>query len=117
MFCLSIALLCQSCFLINQRSKSDRFAREFITRNFGAADSTEYSGELISKRKAFKIAKKKAFETFGYWTIIGEKPYNKYYIDTYCYVAWSLRKGWRGGVFMIIVDRKNGEVKIVRHGK
>jgi len=114
--CVIIGMLCQSCLLINRRRGTEQFAKEYIQRNYGTVDSSDL-GSLISKRKAVRIAKKEVFETYGFWMIIGEKPYNKHYIGSYLYMNGSIRKDRKGGVFMVVIDRKTGAVKERGHGK
>ena len=113
----AVSFLTQSC-IINKHGASEQDAKEYIETHIKSKDTLSINDKLISKRKALRIAKLDIYKTYGFWHIIlNEKPYKKYYIDRYLYLGGTLRNGYYGGVFWIVVDRKNGEVKTKCHSK
>lgn len=116
-FLLTVTLISQSC-IINKCGRTEQEAKEYIETHIKNTDTLSTNDKLISKRKVLRIAKWNIYKTYGFWHIIlNEKPYKKYYIDRYLYLGGTLRKGWKGGVFWIVVDRKNGEIKSMCHSK
>ena len=107
----------QSCCII-KRGASKESATKYITEHIKNYDTISFNGELISKRKTLQIAKKNAYGIYGFWHLsLHEKPFKKHFIDRYLYLSGSLLKGRHGGVFWIVVDRMDGKVEEVCHGK
>lgn len=94
------------------------YASRQIEQKFENIENSDVNRSLISKHEALKIAKNEIYETYGYWNINKrERPFNKYFIGDYLHMSGSLKKGWKGGVFIIIIDRKDGQIVTLYHGK
>ena|ERR1035437_3380644 len=112
-----IILTLQSC-ASHKRGVTEEGAKEYIKKYISKNDTTNYSGNLISQRKALRLAKINIYKTYGFWHIyVHEKPYKKYYIGNYLYLGGSIKEHRKGGVFWIVIDRRNGEVKSMLHDK
>jgi len=97
---------------------NEEFAKGQVEQATDYTEQPDSNYNLISKQKAVKVAKKEIYTTYGYWDINKrERPFNKYFIGDYLHMSGSLRKGWKGGVFIIIVDRKDGQIVSQYHGK
>ena len=111
-----ISVFSQSCILY-KRGRSEEGAKAHVEECVGKIDTTNYIGELISKRKVLKMAKDSVYSRYGFLNIyINEKPFKKYYINKYLYLGGTMRCR-RGGVFWIVIDRTNGKVVSFAHGK
>jgi len=86
-----------------------------------ALNDTQYktaSDTLIrDKETAISIAESIVSNIFGKNTIIAERPYECYLVDGYWYVAGTLPKNYKGGVFEIIISAKDGRIIRLGHGK
>jgi len=112
-----ISLMVLNSCVIGKRGVSEQYAKDKID-DVIKLDSNEYDGKLIAKYKSRKIAKKKIYNTYGYWNVsIHQKPYRKFYINRFLYLSGSIAKNRKGGVFTIIVDRSDGEILYISHGK
>ena len=49
--------------------------------------------------------------------IIDEKPYKIKSVEDVWYINGTLKKGWVGGVFELMIQKKNGQVTLMTHGK
>ena len=72
---------------------------------------------LDNKDKAVKFAEKILFDIYGKKQIQDEKPYKVYNIDNYWVISGTLRKGWKGGTFLIIINSHDCKVVRLTHGK
>ncbi len=73
---------------------------------------------IISKRKSIRIAKIKIYKTYGYFSIsLRQRPYVKEFEGSLLKMRGTIRKGRMGGVFHITIDRTDGKVKSISHGK
>lgn len=72
---------------------------------------------INSKEKLIAIAEPILFDIYGKENILKERPYEIYLIDDYWIMSGTLPKGWLGGTFSIVINRKNCEVIGVSHGK
>jgi len=116
-FSLALFTLFSSCVLNKQHTTEERVKKAIKARTPQFDLSVTDSG-LISKKAATKIAKRQAFENYGFWNIsLHERPFDKIFIGNYLYLSGTLRKGWKGGVCEILVDRKSGKVVDILHGK
>jgi len=93
-------------------------AREAIKSAIADKDYNPFYDTLIKdKETAIAVAEPILFKIYGKKNIIDEKPYECYLIDGYWYMSGTLRKGWKGGVFEIIISSKDGRVIKLIHGK
>jgi hypothetical protein len=76
-------------------------------------------GQVIinSKEKLIAIAEPILFDIYGRDNILKERPYEIYLFDDYWIMSGTLPKGWLGGTFSIVINRKTCEVVGVSHGK
>jgi hypothetical protein len=107
--------------------KSHRFildekrARAIVESAF--TDSTEHNvinrKEVLlkNKKQAIKFAEKILFDIYGRKEIISQRPYEVYNIDGYWLIKGTLRMGWKGGTFLIIIDSHNYRVVGITHGR
>jgi len=72
---------------------------------------------IRTERDAILIAEPILFKTYGKKVIKNERPYHVILKDGFWQITGSLKKGWLGGVFLIIINSKNGEVVKLTHGK
>jgi hypothetical protein len=72
---------------------------------------------LDSEDKAINFAEKILFDIYGKKHIQNEKPYKVYNIDNYWVISGTLRKGWKGGTFLIIINSHDCKVVRLTHGK
>lgn len=112
-----VILLLQSCGLFKRG-----IPREYALNKIEQIDSNYavpyMHGGLLSRRKTMKIAKDTVFNTYGYWHInIYERPFKKYFIGNYLYLAGTLSNRKSGGSFWVIIDRRNGVIIQLLHGK
>jgi len=114
---IGLTLLIQSCGLFKRGVPKD-YAIEVIERIDSNYAAPYPQGEILSRRKTMKIAKDAVFNRFGYWHVnINERPFKKHFIGNYLYLAGTLSKRKSGGSFWVIIDRKNGEILTLSHGK
>ena len=66
---------------------------------------------------AIKIVEPILFGIYGKKNIVKQKPYKTFFIDSYWIVEGTLTKGFRGGIFQIIINSKNSKVIKISHGK
>lgn len=117
LFIISISIAFCSCASLKHGTSKEE-AKEYIQKYVIKNDTSNYKGKLISKRKALHIAKQKVYETFGNNDICrNEKPFKKYFIGNYLYLSGTKWKISKGGLFWIVIDRRNGEIKSLGHGK
>ena len=73
---------------------------------------------LIKDRsKAIGFAESVLFDIYGKKQITSEKPYHACYVDNYWIISGSLREGWDGGTFLIVIDATNYRIVRITHGK
>ncbi|GAB6007588.1 YbbC/YhhH family protein [Dysgonomonas reticulitermitis] len=73
---------------------------------------------LIDKEEnAVKIAETILFPIYTEENIIRQRPYETYRINNYWVISGTLPKGYLGGVFLIILDARDGKVIRITHGK
>ncbi len=72
---------------------------------------------IKDKKAAISIAEPILFRTYGKKTIRHERPYDTNLKDGLWYITGALKKGYDGGVFLIVINSKNGEVIKVTHSK
>ena len=82
------------------------------------ADRNRMTEKLFPTEEiAVKYAELVLFKKFGEELIEFEKPYRIFFIDDYWIIMGTLPKGYKGGVFHIIFDSVNGQVKRIYHTK
>ena len=116
-FFLILIFFNQSCG-INKIGISEKDAQKYIETNIKSEDTLSSYDILISKCKALRVAKSNIYKTYGFWNITcHEKPFKKYFVGKYLYLGGTISKKRKGGVFWIVIDRKNGELKTICHSK
>jgi hypothetical protein len=72
---------------------------------------------IESEEIAVQIAEVVLFRNYGEQKIKGEKPYNIRSVEDLWCIYGSLKKGYIGGVFEIKIQKKDGRVILMTHGK
>jgi hypothetical protein len=72
---------------------------------------------IDSEEIAIQIAEVILFHNYGEQMIIDEKPYKIKSVEDVWYINGTLKKGWVGGVFELMIQKKNGQVTLMTHGK
>ncbi|MPM49947.1 hypothetical protein SDC9_96681 [bioreactor metagenome] len=71
----------------------------------------------LSDKKAKRIAIHAANNIYGFVHIFWQKPFHKFVFNDY-YIIWGNFRGNRfGGVFECIVNKRNGGIEYLNHGK
>jgi len=93
-------------------------ARQAIKNAIDDKEHKPFYDTLIKdKVTAIAVAEPILFKIYGKKNIIDERPYECYLIDGYWYISGTLPKGWKGGVFEIIISSKDGRTIKLIHGK
>lgn len=72
---------------------------------------------IKDKEMALAIAEPILFDIYGKANILQQKPYEVQYVEVYWVISGTLKEGWRGGTFLIIIDSRNGQILRITHGK
>lgn len=72
---------------------------------------------LDTEAKAIAFAETVLFASYGKKEILNQKPYEIHNIDNYWVIEGTLKEGWKGGTFLIIVRAKDCQVIRITHGK
>lgn len=72
---------------------------------------------LPTQATAVCVAEPILFGIYGKRNIARERPYEVYLVDGFWYIAGTLPKGYRGGVFEIIISANDSKVIFLAHGK
>ena len=81
-------------------------------------DRTKMNFKLIPKKEnAIIYAELILFEHYDKEQIEFEKPYQIYMIDDYWIIFGTLPKNYKGGVFELVFDSRNGKILRMSHGK
>jgi hypothetical protein len=72
---------------------------------------------IRTEEQAIAIAERILFKTYGKKTIKHERPYHVKLKDGLWYISGTLKKGYIGGGFLIIINPKKGEILELTHGK
>ena len=76
------------------------------------------SNIISDSKTAIEVAEPILFKIYGKDNILGERPYNVYFVDGYWLVSGSLPKKYNvGGTFSIILSAKDGQVIKLIHYK
>ena len=119
---LIIALL----FVINSNCQTfkgrvvlgEKYAREFVKKAINDKTYKPFYDTLITdKQTAINIVEPVLFKVYGKPNIENQKPYECYLIDGYWYVAGTLSKDSKGGVFEVVVSAKDEKIIKLVHGK
>jgi len=70
---------------------------------------------LKDKYKVMLFAEQILFDIYGKSTIISERPYKIYFINSY-WVMWGQGPGGDGGTFEIVIDSRNCRIVRISHG-
>ena len=115
---LLIPFFCTGQNLNGRPVPGEKNARQAIKKALADKDNKPFYDTLIKdKQTAIAVAEPILFNTYGKKNIRDQKPYECYLIDGYWYVSGTLPKGWRGGVFEIIISSKDGKIIKLTHGK
>lgn len=71
----------------------------------------------LNEKEAYQLAIKYLRKTYGYWRIRSQRPHKIVTINNYWVIYGTLKKNKKGGVFMIVINSKNGAVEYMSHGK
>ncbi|GHC65385.1 NTF2 fold immunity protein [Ulvibacter litoralis] len=95
------------------------YADELLSKalSFKTDTTKTYQPIIATEEKAIKYAELFMFDRYGKETIEFEKPYQVYLIDNYWIIFGTLPKNYRGGVFEIVFDSRNGKIIMFGHGK
>lgn len=66
---------------------------------------------------ATSVAEPILFGIYGKSKITTQRPYEIYHIKNYWVLTGTLKKGWTGGTFLIIIDDRNSKIIKITHGK
>ncbi len=92
--------------------------RQRVREAVKAASSAPFSGVLLpTKAVAVAVAEPILFAQYGKENIIRQRPYKVYLVEGLWYLSGTLRPGWDGGVFEIIIQANDARVKVLTHGK
>ena len=101
--------------------KIDKYVNNIIVKRY-LSDSAYNSKRptsrvLTDKNLALKRALDLAIKIYGKRDIKRERPYMVDFINDFYIVRGSLKKGWVGGTFLVIIDSRNDSIVTVTHGK
>lgn len=117
-FISTILPLVSSCQDLNEETAADKqYAKQAIKDALSGKGHYVTDSLITDKKTAIAVAEPILFKVYGRENIIDQKPYKCYLIDGYWYISGTLPKGWRGGVFEIIINSKDGKVIKLIHGK
>ncbi len=71
----------------------------------------------LKKRQAKKIAKVILYDVYGRFNILKQKPFFSCQVNDFWIFQGKIKKNRKGGVFVIIINSKNGSVEYLSHGK
>ena len=96
----------------------EQHAKDAIKKAIEKIDEKPFYDTLIKDEEtAIAVVEPILFKNYGKKNIINERPYECYLVDRYWYISGTLPKGWKGGVFEIIISSKNGQIIKLIHGK
>ncbi|WNJ17150.1 NTF2 fold immunity protein [Pontibacter sp. G13] len=72
---------------------------------------------INTKEKAIELAEFYLFDIYGKKEILNQKPYDIFLIKNHWLIKGTLKKGYKGGTFLIIFDSTNGKILQITHGK
>ncbi|SEH38757.1 NTF2 fold immunity protein [Epilithonimonas hominis] len=79
---------------------------------------SNYPPKPINEAKnAVDIAEDILFNTYGEKNIKRQRPYNLVFQDSYWIINGTKKKAEIGGVFLIILNSKNGKIIKITHGE
>ena len=108
------------------QTKNDRaFGKSFAEQELKSSlqDSLQHNVigriPLIIKDSlmALNLAEPILFDIYGKNNITQQRPYEIYLIDNYWVISGTLRKDWKGGTFLIIIDGRDCRIIRITHGK
>ena len=108
-------------------SFSNQIDHDFLGKDFARKQLQEalngggqrFTWDTIIKDSstAVAIAEPILFETFGKEHILGQKPYEVYFIDNYWYLSGTIPIGSKGGGFEIILSSIDAQIIRLTHYK
>lgn len=117
--CLSIITLAQN---TDNRQHLDSIAAEKLidiaVENGENHNVVNDVNKLIdTEEKAIVLAEFYLITIYGKKEIIKQKPYDIFLLNNCWLISGTLKKGYKGGTFLIIIDSTNGTVLQITHGK
>ncbi|MFM7022208.1 MAG: NTF2 fold immunity protein [Flavobacteriales bacterium] len=123
--------------VINNKISGDYLAYKFNGRYFECSDFEDALDHVMltlsdssahnvintqsilikDKEMALTIAEPILFDIYGKTNILHQKPYKIKYVEVYWVIEGSLDEGAHGGVFLLIMDSRNGQIVRITHGK
>ncbi len=126
-FCLVLLIATMNCCSQNKQDNTERLilGKEYAEGELKESLSDSSLDNVVSKDKilinkeesAIKIAETILFPIYSEENIIRQRPYETYRINNYWVITGTLPKGHLGGVFLIILDARDGKVIRITHGK
>ena len=110
----------------SQNIKTDSKAEENYAKSLlRSALSEKGTHNLVDKKTiiikdssmATAIAEPILFNIYKKENIIAQRPYQIHNIDNYWILQGTLKEGYKGGCFLIIIDSRTCEIIQITHGK
>ncbi|MFV0537571.1 MAG: YbbC/YhhH family protein [Dysgonomonas sp.] len=125
-FCLLLLIATMNCYSQNKQDNTERLVlgKEHAEKELkeSLSDSSLHNvvgtRVLIDKEEsAIKIAEAILFPIYTEKNITRQRPYETYLINNYWVINGTLPKGYKGGIFLIILDARDGKVIRITHDK
>jgi hypothetical protein len=120
---LAIILMLLNClYLINPDESTNsgiNYAKEYLENSLkGKSFNLVGKQDIITdKEAAIDYAELILFKIYGEKKIVEQKPYEIFLINNYWVISGILPKGYTGGAFKIIIDKRNGAIINIGHDK
>jgi hypothetical protein len=101
-------------------STSDRaWAKDIISKAlaYSTSKNVYFTNFVKDANTAVGVAEPILFGLYGKDHILNERPYHCYFANEHWLITGSLKQGWLGGTFLIIINAKTGRVIKLTHGK
>ncbi|MEL6190439.1 MAG: NTF2 fold immunity protein [Bacteroidota bacterium] len=72
---------------------------------------------IIRRAQVLKVLKEKLYQTYGWWNINKQRPFQLHFIDGYWVIFGTLSRNKVGGVFEAIYDTREKQIVYMTHGK
>jgi hypothetical protein len=72
---------------------------------------------IPNEENTIEYAENILFELYGKEKVESEKPYQIHLINDYWVMTGTLKKGMKGGTFVLVFDSWNGKILLLKHGK
>ena len=99
------------------RENAEYQLREVIANNklHNIINSTDKI--IKTKEILIKIVEPILFDIYGKNNIEKQKPYEINDFENYYVINGTLEKGYKGGTFLLIIDKRNSQILKITHGK